>query len=103
MMGAVGYMTNYTDLIKALRCDEYDEDLIDCWECKYGKNTECCDTARLMSDASQAIEELLNIVPKNCFCCIGCEVEPEDGSGCDTAFVLSLDRARTYLNNFSTK
>lgn len=43
--------------------------------------------------------ELSRLVPHICSCCIGCEVEPEDGHGCDgyDSFVISPDKIRMYI------
>lgn len=46
----------YDELLRALRCDE--SDIADCWKCEYGKNTDRCDTAKMMLQAADIIEKL---------------------------------------------
>ena len=51
---------------------------------------------------ADAIEELESIIPHKCFFCVGCEVEPMDGSGCENGFVLSIRRAQEALAKMET-
>ena len=55
------------------------------------------------TEAADAIEELLSIIPHNCFCCVGCELEPADGRGCKYGFVPSAKRAKQYIDNINDK
>ena len=77
----------YDDLVKRLRNKAGGLDY-DGW----------VDTAAILEEAADAIEELSKLadtIPHVCECCIGCEVE---SGGCDNAFVLSPKRAMEYLS-----
>lgn len=55
------------------------------------------------AEAANAIEELQSIIPHNCLCCIGCELEPADGHGCEYGFVPSVERAKQYIDKLCDK
>ena len=97
-------MTNYSDLINSLRvCAEGNNcGLCREWPVKVGGGLNRCQE-ELCYAAADAIEELQSLIPHNCFCCVGCETEPSDGSGCDNAFVLSIGRAKEYIQHMQEK
>ena len=83
----------YEELIKRL-IELHPEEFGDAWDFAFA-------CQRAMHEAADAIEELQSIIPHTCFCCIGCEVEPKDGRGCESGFVPSAERAKVYLEALS--
>lgn len=78
-------MTDYTELIKALRTGY----------CYY----------TLLEEAADAIEELSKLadaIPHICECCVGCETEKPGGS-CPHGFIPSAKRTRKYIVGMQKK
>lgn len=82
-------MTAYEVLLKELedRAGRYD---YDGW----------VETASILEAAGLAIRELLGLFPHRCELCIGCEMEKEDGSGCDTGFILNKGDTKEVLEKW---
>lgn len=44
-------------------------------------------------------QKLYNAIPHICSCCIGCECEKVDNSGCESGFIPSADRIEKLIKN----
>lgn len=75
-----------------------------CSECRFDQVSFLVCEKALLKEVSAAIEDVVNVFPKSCRFCVGCELEsvdPDHLCGADglggNAFVLSTKRARDYL------
>ena len=54
----------------------------------------------LLKEATEALEEMINIFPKKCRFCVGCELEEDSNNSCPE-FILSPSRAKSVVEDIS--
>ena len=57
-------------------------------------------TLALFKEATEALEEMINIFPKKCRFCVGCELEEDSNNSCPE-FILSPSRAKSVVEDIS--
>lgn len=70
-----------------------------CSECEYNDVSFLVCESKLLADVSDAMSKLVDLIPRCCGTCIGCEIESDLDSKCDSGYVFSLDRSKEYLKS----